>query len=343
MKIYFSLFTIIILYSCNLTNNKQENEKVIHENIQKLNGHIVNSSLMMNIARDIQIYNDYLVIRTFSDNKFLYILNKNTGDIITSLAPQGEGPNETIEMSDQIQIDKNGNLSWFDYAKKRLFICNLDSITNSSTNYANINFNEYNGNIDLVLRLNQNKYLVSLGDAFSESNKTKRYAIFDSTKINSTYLGFPIIKNSSRNLNDTYLNYRTSQHLALAPSQQKFAVAEIYGSILEIFQLTDSIKLNSIHSFSDYKKDELHGFVDLCATESYIYAIKIDSNMNGADKNNKYNKIMVFDWKGKYIKTYETDYNLLTLDVDENSNYIYSIGQNISLDSEIQVLSFKMQ
>lgn len=298
---------------------------------------------MMSIARDIQIYDNYLVIRTFSDNKFLYVLNKKTGEIIASLVPQGNGPNESTEMSDQIQIDKNGNLSWFDYAKKKLFICNLDTIINHSTNYTNIDFKEYSGNIDLILGLNNNKYLVSLGDIFSESNKTKRYAIFDSTKINSTYLGFPVIKNSARNLNDTYLNYRTSQHLALAPNQQKFAVAEIYGGILEIFQLSDSIKLNSIHPFFEYKKNELHGFVDLCATDSYIYAIKIDSNnMDGTDKNNKYNKIMVFDWEGKYIKTFQTDYNLLTLDVDESSNHIYAIGQNISLDSEIQVISFKM-
>lgn len=131
--------------------------------------------------------------------------------------------------------------------------------------------------------------------------------------------------------------------LALAPNQQKFAVAEIYGGVLEIFQIADSIKLNSIYPFFEYKKNELHGFVDLCATDSYIYAIKIDSNnMDGTDKNNKYNKIMVFDWEGKYIKTFQTDYNLLTLDVDESSNYIYAIGQNISLDSEIQVISFKM-
>lgn len=64
--------------------------------------------------------------------------------------------------------------------------------------------------------------------------------------------------------------------------------------------------------------------------------------MDGTDKNNKYNKIMVFDWEGKYIKTFETDYNLLTFDIDEKTNCIYAIGQNITLDSEIQIISFKI-
>ncbi|WP_288205880.1 BF3164 family lipoprotein [uncultured Parabacteroides sp.] len=341
MKIYFILLITLTLYSCNFAKNEQGYKESIQENIHKLNAHIVNSSLMMSIARDIHIYNNYLIIRTFSDNKFLYILNKNTGDIITSLVPQGNGPNECIEMSDQIQIDKKGDLSWFDYAKKKLFICNLDTLIKSSVNYANIDFNKYNGNIDLILRL-RNKYLVSLGDIFSEYNEIKRYAIFDSTKMNSSFLGFPIINNSSRNLNETYLNYRTSQHIALAPNEDRFVVTEIYEGILEIFQLTDSIKLNSIHPLFEYKKNELHGFVDLCATDSYIYAIKIDSNMDGTDKNNKYNKIMVFDWEGKYIKTFETDYNLLTFDIDEKTNCIYAIGQNITLDSEIQIISFKI-
>lgn len=57
--------------------------------------------------------------------------------------------------------------------------------------------------------------------------------------------------------------------------------------------------------------------------------------MDGTDKNNKYNKIMVFDWEGKYIKTLQTDYNSLTLDMNESPNYIYAIRQNISIDSEI--------
>lgn len=253
MKYYCFIFIFVcICTSCSF--NKQEQDIHIKKNTYKLNGHIVNSSLMMSIGRDIQIYDNCLVIRTFSDNKFLYILNKKNGEIIACLVPQGNGPNESTEMSDQIQIDKNGNLSWFDYDKKKLFTCNLNAIINNSANYTNIHFKEYSGNIDLILGLNKNKYLVSLEDIFSESNKIKRYAIFDSTKINSTYLGFPVIKNSLRNLNETYLNYRISQHLALAANQQKFAVAETYGGILEIFQIADSIKLNSIHPFSEYKK-----------------------------------------------------------------------------------------
>lgn len=342
MKNNLFLIFLFIQFSCILKQDKEliftpiEKEEVVN-----ISSQVINSSLMMIMARDIDVYKDYLVVRTFTDNKYLHILNKYTGKTIRSLAAKGNGPNEITDMADQIQIDREGNLYWFDFNKKRLFSCNIDSIVNSSSNYKMTDFGSYFTNIDLVLPLHEN-YLLSLGDKHSESNETKRYALADSIKITSVYSGFPIIKNETRSLESMYLNYRTSQHITPSSDLSKFVTSEIYGGILEIFNLSDSIMPHSIHPLYKYESNELHGFVDVYATDSFIYAIKIDSNLNGSNPENRYNKIMVFNWDGKYIKTYQTNYNLLTLCVDEESNYLYAVGQDITLNSELQVLAFEI-
>lgn len=265
MKIYIYIGVMVFLCACShsdkMTFTPPQNEVVCN-----LESHIINSSLMMSIARDIKVYNDYLIVRTFSDSKYLYILDKNTGEVITGIVSQGNGANEIMDMSDQIQVDNKGNLFWFDYTKKKQYKCNIDSCINSVDNYTTTDFGLYDGNIDLALNLDGG-YLLSLGDRYSESNQIKRYAIFDAQGIKKYYNGFPIIEGDTRNLNDIYLNYRASQHIALSPDHRKFAVAEIYGGILEIFHLNDSINLNSIHPLYAFKEKELQGFVDLCATK----------------------------------------------------------------------------
>lgn len=342
MKTNIFLVFLLIQFSC---ITKQDKEltfiPIKKEIIRNVPAQIINSSLMMVMARDIDVYKDYLVVRTFTDNKYLHILNKNTGETMRSLATKGNGPNEITDMADQIQIDKEGNLSWFDFNKKRLFYCNIDSVINSSSHYTIIDFESYFTNIDLVLPLHKG-YLLSLGDKHSEVNDTKRYAMADSTKITSVYSGFPVVKNETRNPESVYLNYRTSQHITPSPDMSKFVASEIYGGILEIFHLSDSIRLQSIHPLYKCESNELHGFVDVYATDSFIYAIKIDSNLNGSNPENRYNKVMVFNWDGEYIKTYQTNYNLLTLCVDEKSKRLYAIGQDISLNSELQVLFFEI-
>lgn len=342
MKINLFLILLFIQYSC---VTKQEKELIFtpikKEIVSNISSQVINSSLMMIMARDIDIYGDYLIVRTFTDNKYLHILNKNTGEVITNLAIKGNGPNEITDMADQIHIDKGGNLYWFDYNKKKLFGTSIDSIANSSFSIKTTNFESHFTNIDLALPLHRG-YLLSLGDKHSDQNETQRYAVADSLNIKSIYSGFPVIKNETRRPEDVYLNYRTSQHITLSPDLSRFVTSEIYGGILEIFHLSDSIKRNSIHPLYEAKPNELHGFVDVYATDYFIYAIKIDSNMNGSNPENRYNKIMVFNWNGEYIRTYQTDYNLLTLCVDEESRHIYAIGQDISLNSELQVLSLKI-
>lgn len=339
MKVYLYLIFLLVLIAC--SSKKGEEDIFIpikKELITDVPAQIIHSSLMMVIARDIDVYKEYLIVRTFTDNKYLHILNKNTGEIVTSIVAKGNGPDEIVDMADQIQIDKEGNMYWFDFNRKRLFSCNIDSIVNAPLQYRVANFDQHFTNIDLVLPLNKG-YLLSLGDRYSDTNDIKRYAMADSTKIVSVYSGFPIIKNEVRSLENIYSNYRTSQHITLSPDLNKFVASEIYGGILEIFHLSDSITLNSTQPFYRSGENELHGFVDVYATNTFIYAIKIDSNLNGANPENRYNKIMVFNWDGKYIKTYQTNYNLLTLCIDEKSNRLYAIGQDISLNSELQVLS----
>ena len=50
------------------------------------------------------------------------------------------------------------------------------------------------------------------------------------------------------------------------------------------------------------------------------------------------NKIVIFDWKGNYIKTLESAISLRSFCVDENDSEIYAVI--VTDDSEIEIMHF---
>ena len=70
-------------------------------------------------------------------------------------------------------------------------------------------------------------------------------------------------------------------------------------------------------------------------TDSYCYMLFSGKTHEENKKQKVGQYIIVFNWQGKYIKTFNFDYNIYSFCVDEKNNYIYAVTRDENSDYAI--------
>ena len=85
-------------------------------------------------------------------------------------------------------------------------------------------------------------------------------------------------------------------------------------------------------------KDSKMGFVDVCCSEDYIFAL-YSGKIFGEDIFSSHygGHVFVYDWEGNPIKHYKLEKDLFTIEIDESNGILYGIGN----DSEGCILEYK--
>lgn len=85
------------------------------------------------------------------------------------------------------------------------------------------------------------------------------------------------------------------------------------------------------------------GYLDICATEQYIYALYTDKKMYNNGVRNSFNSdlIFVFDWNGNPITKYKISKEAYYITVDEISRKMYAVVKNESKGWSIICYSVK--
>lgn len=143
------------------------------------------------------------------------------------------------------------------------------------------------------------------------------------------------------------------EEIHVKPDKSKFVVASYIGGILEIFDLQhlpDSIPrvMEKIYYRPIYEKDKsgmintsektIYGFETIYVTDNAIYALLFDYHNPELIFPNK---IIVYDWNGKWITGYALDCMLHSLCVDEKNNLIY--GMAFSENESFHLVYFKLK
>ncbi len=75
----------------------------------------------------------------------------------------------------------------------------------------------------------------------------------------------------------------------------------------------------------------------LYPTDKYIYTLYTEALVKSEDQPNP--ALVIFDWKGRYVKEYKLDRKLQRIGVDEKANKVYGIAEE---DGILSLVSYDM-
>lgn len=115
-----------------------------------------------------------------------------------------------------------------------------------------------------------------------------------------------------------------------------------FGYIVDLFTVTDNVITPlSVSHFIDPELNEtskevnyILGFIDLCATDKYVYAVFDGSNyiMDESSFYNVVQNLVQFDWKGKPIQEVNMGVRMEKIYIDNNSNNLYALVRSENIE-----------
>lgn len=148
------------------------------------------------------------------------------------------------------------------------------------------------------------------------------------------------------NMNKYHKFLSNQGNLRKRPGKNQFVYSINMSSNIDFIEIKDdkielikSLRLNDpiykpIHDSKLNRvvpvKDNIIGYIDVCATEHYVYALYTDKKMYDNNKSNSFssNIVLVFDWSGNPVIKYELVQEAYYISIDENSRKMYGAIKN---------------
>lgn len=340
------LFHIIIVSLLSLSGCRQTEKELIFtppvfQQTKHLTGKVLIDTFMMGLCYDMDYYKNYLLVSAYrGDRELLNIFDKNNGQHLKSIFPQGRGAGEALSLRNFNLDHSTGKVMFYDIVGNRLTNFITDSVVTHDHSGNYIHSRNYPIYMYKILQGNHS-YIAEGG--LKEGNKSLRLSIIQNDLVIYKYDTFPNVKIPGTNAQGIQPAYTYGSRITISSDKKRLAYSTNFGAILEIFDLTpQKITLNTIKGFYRpvYTLDKntprsipgetVWGFIDLYATDKHIYTI-FSGSKNPKDTKN----IAVFDWKGNCLDLYTTDYRLEKICVDETNRKIYANGLDPNLETVI--------
>lgn len=336
----FSLICIVFT-SCNSEKKDLPFAPPRFQDTIKLQGRVVTDSYVMGLGYDIDCYNNTLIVSAFigEEEERIHLFNTSDGSHIKSILPKGRGPAETF-VATEFDVDKeNGNVIFYDFMTHRLLSFNIDSIVKypDHTKYIQSRFQP----VYMYAVYQGNEGYIAKGGKTLADGKNPRFSIIRQDSAIFKYCTYPDVSVPEVE-GGVELGYIAYCNVDISPDKNKLVCTSTYGSILEIFDIEkDSIVLQTIRGFQrpyftldkylqvrSIPHKTIHGFIDQCLTNDYIYTLYNDIPDDNTSLNINFRHIAVFDWQGNEVCLYQSDYDLKKICVDEETNKLYAIAKN---------------
>ena len=338
---YIPILCLFILPGCRQQDKELTFIPPEFRQTRHLEGKVLVDTFVMGLCYDIDFYKDYLLVSAYrSDRELLNFFDKNSGLYIKSILPKGRGAGEALSLKDFDLDQATGKAVFYDLIGNKLTNFIVDSVISHEKAGAYIHSRNYPIYMYRVLQGN-NSYIAEGG--YKEDDKRLRLSIVENDSAIYKYYTFPNVKIPGTDAQGIEPAYTYGSRIAISPDKKRLAYSTNYGAILEIFDLTpEQIKLNTIKGFyrpvysleknsiQSIPGETVWGFIDLYATDKYIYTI-FSGSKNPKDTKN----IAVFDWQGNCLDLYTTDYRLEKICVDEANRKIYANGLDSNLETVI--------
>lgn len=327
----FTSLLVVIFTACKNDNNDTT------EIFQKHRDNIVNLSDKITAIKtdlffsdsELKIVDDYLLVNDWHsmDTKGIHLYDKKSFAFVASTAFRGRGPGE-ISSQGRITVEPNNKIFWVpDHGKRVTFKFYLDSALNNELYlptekkelFDELFLDRYdflNDSIALgkaVHVVNFNAFDMAMAKMNLKTNTTERF-------------GYEHPESVGKKSNSYFLLSR----------ENKFYVnAFVFLDLITICDLDGNLKCNIYGPGYIYNKDKhnsyFHG-VDIL-NNKIIVSYNGDANMIFDEKGNPLHgnspsKIMVFDFEGNYLQTYETGSKFSYFCIDKENNRIIAYFQD---------------
>ena len=325
---YIVLF--FLLSSCT-SNYLQKDPMSMFNEKHYLTGELLNveANKLNSYGRMILFDNDCLIKENLRGE---YLLEKifYDRDSIVPIAFKGNGPNEYLHLSLIQKKDRESYLV-FDVFKKAVYTHDLLE------------------NISDTVKFEQPVFhIASIKDRYvaNSFHSDSRYSVFDCFgKLNNSFGEFP---DDGINIPLKRKHFAYQGLMASNDSLGCIVSISYSGTIMEFYKLEESnakpIRLlhqtfplyedastNKITSVR-HKKDNIFGYVDICSSTKYIYALysgkQVASQIEGqsTEKVRRCKQILVYDWEGNPKYILNTDKELMNIAVSDNDSYLIALG-----------------
>ncbi len=338
---YTTIISLLLLSGCRQEEKELAFTAPEFRQTKHLEGKVLVDTFVMGLCYNMDCYKDYLLVSAYrGDRELLNFFDKNSGQHIKSILPIGRGAGEALSLKDFDLDHSTGKVMFYDIAGNKLTDFITDSVIANENAGAYIHSRNYPIYMYKVLQGN-NSYIAEGG--LKEGDKRLRLSIIENDSTICKYYTYPNVRIPGTDAKGIEPAYTYGSRIAISPDKKRLAYSTNYGAILEIFDLTPrEITLNTIkgyyrpvyalnkNSIQSIPGETVWGFIDLYATDKYIYSIFSGSKNPKETKN-----IAVFDWKGNCLDLYTTDYQLEKICVDETNRKIYANGLDPNLETVI--------
>jgi hypothetical protein len=297
---------------------------------------------MMNVYDSIIIFTSGL----FPD-KFVSIFSLNTGNLLGTFCPKGQGPNEYLSLSnaDQLEVDETGLKLWMDaYNDNKWLLFNItSSLSNSKTIVDTVvNFGWRNSEFhtpfttfvfyleDKVLAKNMSVWDQDGSDNYLPS-QYNIYGLKDLKKYDSYIMyNAPILTKRGASLPDYYqssIDRIKPDHTKIAMGMQmlnQINILDVETGNLKGYRVKGSCGFDDLNNVGKQVK---FCYKMITLDNDYIYALYagIDLAEDGvAHFMTSTDNIHVFDWEGKFIAKIQLDQKVEYIAFDPIKKFIYS-------------------
>lgn len=336
-RLFFVFFTLSI-FSCENKKNDtpliffDDSIKIVHERDSHINDDF------LGYIEGITCNDSYLIVMDYHSGESFSLFDINSGEMIGRFGVIGQGPNEL-------------QLGTYGYIEKDFFYIFYDP-TGYIAKY-NIGYlaKDLNYSPEIVFKYNIDEAQFSRISLINDSvflgagtyNSKFQYALFNKSVIDYCME----IHNSSDLSFNKYHKFLSNQGILVKqPDGNNLAYSVNYSSNIDFFsvesnevKILNSLRLNKpnytpiqtgeLNRVSP-SKDDYIGYLDLSATDKYLYALYTDKKIyyNGVYNDFNSNIILVFDWNGNPICKYELPNNAYYISVNEYLGRIYAVVRN---------------
>jgi hypothetical protein len=316
MKIKYSfalLLFFITLIGCSV--NKQEKYQTSRKNIQNIKEQIVvfeTDSILIGQIPVIYLAKEFLIVQDYKSlDKYIHIFDKFSFKHIASTALRGEGPDEITRIGHIVYDELGGNIYVSDHGKNKIFCYNLDSVIkypdykhyvktkmkdrefpskyfyiNDSLSYARIILPTGNSGFNEILA----KWSYTTG---------KTIPLFNHLKIEKRRVVFTV-----------------------SPENDIYVECYFYHDLLTICDLDGNLKHNVYGpNWDENKSNKTCHFQDITVLDNNIIASY--SGGKNFSKEDRADKLLVFNLNGDYVKTLDVGYRISDMCYDKESKRLY--------------------
>ena len=331
MKQLMTFLAVIsfLFYSCNQKGKDDflvlKGKMIYHESIET-----DESECLIGKPSEIIYCNSYLLFSDPYEGKAITVLNVNTKQCVRRFLDIGQGPGEVI-LPLKLSLSGDKYINIFQIQTGRLYTYDINDIINSASPapiLAQYLFADRPANI------------VKTANGFTGIGMFEdgRYRLYDETgKISQAIGNYPFRGNSMNQL-DRFFLYQGV--LCASPDGKHFAFGTSYCDNIEFYRIEkDTVLL--VRKYETYDVDGNFNQVVLlsdecvmaykgaCGTSRYCYMLYSGKKFGEQRRRSTGGeKIIVFDWKGTYIRSFESDQTIFWFSVDEKDSTIYAVTRD---------------